>query len=111
MSQTVSLSACKETGSQALSNQFQSTTHKWQKFPTKKSIQSDRSNRDRPYCLSGIHTHNQEIIMHEVDLKQDEKVVTLVIDCSSIEDANRLYLLLEQIFLDDKEQEKTLSSA
>lgn len=44
--------------------------------------------------------------MHEVDLKQDEKVVTLVIDCSSIEDANRLYLLLEQIFLDDKEQEK-----
>ena len=44
--------------------------------------------------------------MHEVDLKQDEKVVTLVIDCSSIEDANRLYLLLEQIFLDDKEQKE-----
>ena len=44
--------------------------------------------------------------MHEIDLKQDEKVVTLVVNCSSIEDANRLYLLLEQIFLDDKEQEK-----
>lgn len=49
---------------------------------------------------------NEETVMHEVDLKQDEKIVTLVIDCSSIEDANRLYLLLEQIFLDDKEQEK-----
>ena len=49
---------------------------------------------------------NEETVMHEVDLKQDEKVVTLVIDCSSIEDANRLYLLLEQIFLDDKEQEE-----
>ena len=44
--------------------------------------------------------------MHEVDLKQDEKVVTLVIDCSSIEDANSLYLLLALIFIDDKEQDQ-----
>ena len=49
---------------------------------------------------------NEEITMHNVDLKQDEKVVTLVIDCSSIEDANRLYLLLEQIFVDAKEGEE-----
>ena len=56
---------------------------------------------------NGLRTiTNEEIIMHEVNLKQDEKVVTLVIDCSSIEDANKLYLLLEQIFLDVKEQEK-----
>ena len=49
---------------------------------------------------------NEETVMHEVDLKQDEKVVTLVIDCSSIEDANKLYLLLEQIFVDAKETEQ-----